>query len=227
MEFTKIFNQALSHKATLDNMQKDLDDNIAKIIKSKNEVTLLGNILNSTANAHLYLETLIKEESSKFIKRYRDILDHAVKTIFYDEEYSIDIRSNEDNTTIHLLSTDLEGNKISPDIKYCGGGIKTVVGAVSQIFFIFHYKAEPIMFIDEGFSQLSTQYIPYFMGLIEEMASKNHLKILLITHDPRMMSYADKTYEVIGGKTILKKNRNNTAGVIPVVLGSEVSDEPE
>lgn len=220
VEFTKVFNQALSHKATLDNIQKDFDDNLAKIMKYKKEVSILGEMLNSTGNAHIYLETLIKEESTKFIKKYRDILDYSVKTIFYDEDYAIDIRSNEDNTTIHLLTTDDEGNKISPDIKYCGGGIKTVVGAVSQIFFIFHYKAEPILFIDEGFSQLSTQYIPYFMGLLDEMASKSHLKILLITHDPRMMSYADKTYEVVAGRTVLKKGKESNI-TIDVVGGGE------
>ena len=45
------------------------------------------------------------------------------------------------------------------------------------------------------------------MGLIQEMSEKKGLKILLITHDTRIVSYADKVYEIVDGKAILKKSK--------------------
>ena len=37
------------------------------------------------------------------------------------------------------------------------------------------------------------------MGLIGELAEKNNFRILLITHDTRLMGYANKSYEVKNG----------------------------
>jgi DNA repair exonuclease SbcCD ATPase subunit len=207
MEVSMLFNKAMQHKAKLENTLIDYNDTLSKIDKCQKDLLILNEMLKTTTIAHEYLEALIKEESLKFVRKIKDILDYGVKSIFFDEEYSIDIRNNEDKTTIHLITTDEEGNKISPDIKDCGGGIRTVVGIMLQLYFIFHYKSERIIFIDEGFTQVSSIYIPYLMGLLQEMSEKNGLKIMLITHDTRFMSYADKVYEIIEGKSVLKKTK--------------------
>ena len=206
MEFTAVFNKALKHKARVENTQKDFDDNIVRMGGYKSELNLLNGLYKNTSLAHDYLEALIKEESTKFIKRLRDVLDYGVKTIFYDEEYSIDIRTENDNTSIHLITKDVDGNQISPDIKVCGGGIRCCVGVLCQLFVLFHYRSAPILFVDEGFTQLSSQYIPYLMGLLQELSEKNGLKILLISHDPRLISHADKVYSIEDGKAVLKKS---------------------
>lgn len=214
MEFSGVLNKAISHKAKLDNIQKDFDDNLSKINKFQEDLKTLNACYTTTSTAHEYLESLIKTESSRFIKKIRDILDYGVKTIFFDEEYSIDIRTEDTNTTIHLVYTDKLGNIISPDIKHCGGGVRTVVGVLLNLFFIFHYKTEPIIFVDEGFSQVSSIYIPYLMGLLQELSDKNGLKILLITHDMRIMSYADKVYEILDGKAYLRKSEDSSVKVV-------------
>lgn len=198
---------AASHKAQLDNMIWDYNNNLTRISKSLVELNTMTELQETLVQAHDYLETLIKEESVAFVKKVRDILDYGIKTIFFDEEYSIEIRNNEDKTSIHLVYTDVDGNTISPDIKDCGGGIRTVVGIMLQLYFIFYGNVEPIIFIDEGFTQVSSIYMPYLMGLIQEMSEKNGLKILLITHDTRIVSYADKVYEIVDGKAILKKSK--------------------
>lgn len=211
MEFKSVLNKAISHKAMLEATKKDYDSNLGLIMNNLNDLKTLNEIYKTTLLAHDYLEALIKEESSAFIKKVRDILDYGIKTIFFDEDYSVDVRVDDDNTSIHLISKDIDGNVISPDIKNCGGGIRTVCGIMLQLFFIFHYKAEPIIFIDEGFTQVSSQYIPYLMGLLQELSEKNGLKILLITHDVRVMSYADKVYEILDGQAVLRTGSSNVS----------------
>ena len=98
---------------------------------------------------------------------------------------------------------DDNGNRISPDIKDCGGGIRTVVGLLLQIFFLFHYNVEKILIIDEGLSQVSSEYLPNLFGLVDALAKKNHLKVLLITHDSRMTEYASRQYIVDGNSAKL------------------------
>ena len=112
----------------------------------------------------------------------------------------MDIRVTDNNkATIHLIYEDDNGNLVEPDINSCGGGIRTIIGLMMQVFFILLYKAEPIIFIDEGLSQVSSTYLPTMFGLLKELADKNSLKILLITHDVRFTDYADKAYKVKDG----------------------------
>lgn len=196
--------KAISHKAKLDSSRKDVKDNNIMIKDKSKELDSLNELSRVTKYSCTYLDTLIKEESGKFIKKLNAILDYGVKTIFFDCDYSIEIRvSDNDKATIHLVYDDPEtGVKLEPDIKNCGGGVRTVISTLIQINYIFLYRLEPILFIDEGLSQLSSQYIPNFMKLIEELSNKNGMRILLITHDDRFISYANKRYEIRKGEAI-------------------------
>lgn len=196
MDFNDVVRKAIAHKATLDTNRKDIRDNTIIIERRQAELDELNDLYRVTKEAQAYLDTLVKEESGKFIKRLNDVLDYGVKTIFFDCNYSIEIRTtDESKITIHLVfDDDTTGVKLSPDIRTCGGGIRTVCGILLQIVMISHYRVEPIIFIDEGFSQVSSEYIPYLMTLLKELAIKNNFKVLLITHDDRMLPYADKRY---------------------------------
>ena len=199
--------KAISHKATLSSYRKDVRDNSIMIAEKSERLKNLSELNRITRWSCNYLDVLIKEESGKFIQRLNDMLDYWVKTIFFDCDYSVEIRvSDNDKATIHLVYDDADGNKLEPDVRDCGGGIRTCIGCLLQIHYIYYYRVEPIIFIDEGLSQLSSTYVPSFLGLVEELAKKNGLRIVLITHDSRFLSYADKRYEVKNGTvTVLGK----------------------
>lgn len=200
----EMLSKAISHKAIVDSTRKDVADNKIIIEDKSKKLESLNELVKNTRFSVDYLDTLIKEESGKFIKRLNGVLDYGIKTVFDDCEYSIEIRVSEnDKATIHLVYDSENGDKIEPNVQQCGGGIRTVVGILAQVYFIFFYKVEPIIFIDEGLSQLSSRYVPNLMSLIKELADKNGLKILLITHDDRFLQYATQCYEVDNGKAVL------------------------
>lgn len=203
IEFTDILNKAISHKASIDSAKRDIQDNKVLIQKEVAKLEELTRSNQVTKFSYAYLDALVKEESGKFIKNLTDILNYGVQTIFYDCDYSIDIRVSENNkASIHLLYEDENGNKLSPDVQFCGGGVRSVIGLLLQIYCIFLYKAEPILFIDEGLSQISSAYVPRVFDLLNELAEKNDLKILLVTHDTRFENQESikNHYEVDNGK---------------------------
>lgn len=200
----ELLEKAIAHKAYLDSCTKDIKEMTLMSSKKQEELSNLNELYRITSYSSSYLEGLIREESGKFIKKLNDILDYGVKTIFYDCDYSVEVRVSDNNkATIHLVYDDENGNKLSPDVQQCGGGIKSVIGCISQIFFLFYYHVEPVLFMDESLSQISSQYLPHVMDLINELAKKNGLKVLLITHDVRMLAYGAKQYEISDGKALL------------------------
>lgn len=220
-DFNDVVRKAISHKATLDANRKDVKDNTILISKREEELKEINELYRITKWSYSYLDTLVKEESGKFIKRVNDILDYGVKSIFFDCDYSIEIRVSDNNkATIHLVYDDDDGNKLSPDIQSCGGGVRTVVGVLLQCFFIMHYRVEKIIFVDEGFSQVSSIYLPNLFNLLHEMAKKNGLKLLLVTHDPRVMAYANKHYEIKDHVSVEVKSAKGSS----LVEGSEFDE---
>lgn len=211
MGYSQIFNKALAHKSVLDNTKIDYNDNLLKIQKLEDELKLVNYLYKNTELAYAYLEKMINFESEKFIKRIQDLITFGLKTIYYDRGYSCDIRVNDkNNATIHLVYTDPEsGLTLSPDIKNVGGGVRTVIGFILQVYFIIHYKAEPVIFVDEGFSEVDSNYMPYLMGFISELANSKSFKLLLVTHDERITPYADRVYRVESGRAILIKDKNS------------------
>lgn len=185
------------HKGLLDGTKADIERLRRSIAEKENELILLQQHHKDMDWSYRYLDALVKAESGRFIGRLQEILDYGVKTIFDDRDYRVRIVV-EDNkrASIHLVYKDEEGNEISPDIRDCGGGVRTVIGILAQVFSLFNYNVEKLLVIDEGLSQLSSNYLPNLFGLLDELAKENHLKVLLITHDDRMTEYASRQYIV-------------------------------
>ena len=201
-----VFLSAQKHKGFLDGTAQDVE-RIHKELADK-EVSLksMQEHRKDMDWAYNYLDVLVKNESNRFINQLQELLDSSVKAIFVDRDYSIEIRVEENKrASIHLVYEDEEGNLISPDVKEVGGGIRTVIGIILQTYFIFYSGVERIIFVDEGFSQVSSDFLPPLFSLLDELCKNNGLKLCLITHDSRIMEYADKNYIVENGKSKLVK----------------------
>ena len=188
---------AQQHKGFLDGTARDIK-RLESELKNKEDI-LKETVLHKADLewAYKYLDSLVKVESERFIRKLEEVLNYAMRVIFYDRNYTVDIIV-EDNkrASIHLTYEDEEGNKISPDVKDVGVGVRTVIGVVLQILFISCYDVERLLIVDEGFSQLSENYAPKLFGLFDELSKSYGLKVLLITHDVNIEQYANKSYVI-------------------------------
>lgn len=201
--FETYFNLALKKK-------QEYDTNLK--IKESTELTLeeYNNQLKDKLLQHKnysdaidYLKEIIELISRQHIEHIEKLLNSAIKTIFYDKNYSIKMEISEMRNTnslnIYLVESTDEG-EITTDIKNNGFGIQGVVGFILQVYFIMYHKLEPILIMDEAMSNLSSQYIPYFKELIDAMAKQYNFTFVLVAHDPRYVDIADYKYEVKNGE---------------------------
>ena len=196
-QINKLVAQAQQHNGLIEAIRQDVSRLLENLVANNTELERINKRHGDMVWSYQYLDTLVKTESNRFISRLEELLNYGVSVIFNDRDYRLKIVIEEDKrASIHLLFTDEDGNEISPDIRDCGGGIRTVIAVIMQIFFLFHYQVEKVLIIDEGLSQISSEYLPNLFSLLDEIARNNGLKILLITHDSRMMEYATNTYVV-------------------------------
>ncbi len=154
--------------------------------------------------AYIQLDEIIHKNNEQYLGKIEKLLNKAIKTIFYDEDYAIKVISENKKLSFELIdnsNTDSNGEPLRVDLDdACGGGIITVIGFTLQLFVIEVLGLNKIIFIDEGFMALSESYRPLFYDFINEFCSRTDMKILLVSHDELAKEKAVQEIEIEHGK---------------------------
>ena len=205
--YNNLYNRAIQLKSKYDTIQTQLDNRIKQ--KESTQIDMQNKIKEHKTYEYAieYMKEIIDKLSRSHIDHLEELLNTAVSTIFFDKRYSIEFELSEYRNSncldIYLIEEQEDGTKIRTDIKDNGFGIKTIVGFILQIYFILYQELSPILFADEAFSALSDQYIPYLRSLLTSLSERYGFIFVLISHDPRFIDIADKTYEVKNGEVRL------------------------
>ena len=176
----------------------DVDDKIKELECEKNTLKLCKPIIDD----------IISKFSDSLLRRLEELLTIGLKKIFYDRDYSIQIRVVDKRNTkcVELLLND-NGNLIPVRNANVAGGVLVVIAAIIQVFYIINIPTvDKYLFLDEQFSQVSTQYVGTFMDFIKTLCSETGLSIVLITHDNKFIKYGDRIYIADKGKFSLQES---------------------
>lgn len=205
--YNNYFNRAISFQSNITLLQsqykslKDLRDS------KKEEMTNLIRELGTYEKSIELLKQLIENLSKGQIEHLGALINSALTTIFYDRLYTVDLviteQRNTNNLQILLNEVLGDGTILQTKLEDNGYGVKSVIGFILQVYFIIYHKEYPILFLDEAFTNLSKQYLPYLKMLITSLSEKYNFIFVLVTHDRDLMSLSDRTYLVELGKVTL------------------------
>lgn len=152
------------------------------------------------------IDDIISKFSDSLLRKLEELLTIGLKKIFYDRNYSVQIRVVDKRNTkcVELLLND-NGNLIPVKNSCVAGGILVVIAAIIQVFYIINIPTvDNFLFLDEQFSQVSEIYVPQFMDFIKTLCTETGLSIVLITHDNKFMKYGDRIYVADKGNFTLQ-----------------------
>lgn len=206
--YSLYFSRAIQAKSNIELLLKQFEE--AKENKMKLELDLRNTIKKEATyeEAVDLMKKIVESMSTSQIKHLENLINSALETIFFDRNYSVEMNvtelRNTNNLQILLVEQNDEGEIIKTKLNDNGYGVKSIIGFILQIYFILHHHEYPVLFLDEAFGTLSSQYVPYLKTLMDELAKKYGFIFVLITHDTRFMDIADKTYLVDKGNVKLK-----------------------
>lgn len=144
--------------------------------------------------------------------KLEDFLTEAVKSIFIDRDYKIELLLKEDTKKPGLELTLTESGVQQEITDAVGGGIISTLGLLLQIYYIEAYKLNKVMFIDEGLKEVSTglnsessesvNYLDNLLRFLQWLAKEKQYSLVIVTHDNSVRKFADKTYEVRLGEVV-------------------------
>lgn len=200
-DYNRLRDRALSLKNSKDTSYKRLLQIKDTLEKYSNQLKIAKEDKLIQEAAMKILKEVIDDLSKEFINSIVELLTYALQTIFFDEDYSIEIEIKETklgNNANFILVDNKTG--IRSDINNTGGGIRAVLGFTLQVFCIMTYKRNRILFMDESLSAVSTKYVEPLMMFIKQLAEERDFIFIGIIHDPRFRPYADYTYKMTKGK---------------------------
>lgn len=195
-------------------LKNSISENEIKLQQVNSELMEAKNDLNLLLKSKPYIDTVIQKFSGNMLKNLEDLLSYSVSKIFYDRNYSVSISVSEKRSQKCADLFLVEDGKYYPvSNSSVSGGVLTVIGFILQIFFISNLNTEKVIFLDEQLSCISSQYIDNFFSLVEELADKIGLVIVLVSHDDRFIRFASRVYKVKGGKFTLLENNESKQNV--------------
>lgn len=208
--YQSLYNKAIVKKSNIELQLQQLDDAKQNYNQSLVELQQILQDQHTYEQSIDVLKKMMDNLSRSQINHLSDLLNSSVQSIFFDRQYSIELQITElrnQNQLKILLHEDTPDGHIVSDINDNGYGLKGIIGFILQCYFIIYYKQEPILFLDEAFGNLSSQYLPYLKSLIVSLTNKYGFRFVLITHDERLMEMADRTYQVrLGNVKLVNSN---------------------
>lgn len=205
--YQEYFNKAITGKSTIEMLQEQHNQTKVDYENLSNELKELIKKEHNFELAVDLMKKLVEGMSRSQINHLETLINSALSTIFYDRQYSVELVTTELRNTNNLqilLNEVLEdGSVVKTKLEDNGFGVKSIIGFILQVYFILYYDQYPILFLDEAFTQLSKQYLPYLKSLINDLAEKYGFTFVLVTHDRDIMELADRTYIVEKGNVSL------------------------
>lgn len=211
--YDHLFNKSIAIKSKIEATQKRLqqvqEQKDQTIQKMKQQIKQ-RNLFERSMEA---LKLINNALSRNQIDHLEHLLNESIHTIFFDKDYDLKLtiteQRNTNNLQISLIEHTPDGD-VETNLQHNGFGLQCILGFILQVYFIIYYNQAPILFIDEGFTQLSTQYIPFLKSLLTSLTKKYNFIFVLVNHDPRLNDLADRIYEVNNRKSETNSLRNTT-----------------
>ena len=184
--FSELINKKKIYESDIERREKEVEQ-YAKRLK----------FLKCTKELYLNAVDLMYQES---IGVLQETLNSAMQYVMKDKDYSVklELEDKRGAKTLNLALIDNEKG-FEVDLKDgVGQGVRTIISFVLKAYYLVNDNSKVLM-LDEKYSALSAQYIPYFMEFLKKFTEERDFIIVMITHDNRFVNYADKVYIVADG----------------------------
>lgn len=185
-----------------------IDQNIIlseKQSKISNEILQIEEELNVSKESKIYYQKSIDLVYENSIGELEKLLNLGMKYIFHDANYRVKLDlSDKRNKSLNVLLVDQNDNELDI-LDGIGLGMRSVISFIIQIYYLINMGSYPVLFMDEKLTGLSNEYINHFFYFIKSICEQHNFIIVLITHDTRFETYANKIYVVSNGNITEKE----------------------
>lgn len=164
--------------------------------KTRTEIKELAEQLKTLETASEVLKRIGEQKKQATILMFERVVTLAIKEVFgFDYQFKIDVQTGARVLTRFKL---LQGNQELDIMSSVGGGLIDVVSFVLRALILTSVrpKRTRVLFLDESFRHVSSEYRPRVASLLKSLAKQLDTQFILVTHQAEFEQVADKCYEL-------------------------------
>jgi ABC-type uncharacterized transport system ATPase subunit len=181
-------------------MKNALQESLGTLIQKDNSLTKELGVINLSKDFYRKGLDVVYEKSIGEISK---VLNEALAYVFSDCNYKARLQM-EDKRSTKQIEIVVSDHSYSPplelDIKEgVGAGIRAVISITLHLYFLISKGAYPVLFLDETYSSVSSQYKDRFFTFVSNLSKAKGFSTVFITHTDSALEYADKAYMINDG----------------------------
>jgi predicted ABC-type transport system involved in lysophospholipase L1 biosynthesis ATPase subunit len=171
-------------------VEQDISDLKEKLVDIKRD-------LRRHEQAHIIIRTVGLETQQQLQFHISDITSLALEAVFPDPyELKVEFVERRNKTECDLRFV-RDGEELNP-MTSSGVGAVDVASFALRIasWSMERPRTRNVIILDEPFKFLSENYQDQASSMLKELSSRLGLQFIIVTHEPILASYADRTFEV-------------------------------
>jgi Fe-S cluster assembly ATPase SufC len=186
---TTLFESVIGRADFLRGIYEDKKSHAAQLSQDVKNLQDEKDILEKT-------EKVLKHLTDKLVHRdltkMNALITYGLKTVFSDRSLSFEASIEERGSKIWIDLRTLNRDQVLD--AHCRGSVHVIESFLLRLLCIIKMKRAKIIFLDETFAAVDSDYIEPLSLLIKELCEKLGLSVLLVTHNRGFLEFADHSY---------------------------------
>lgn len=177
------------------------------------EITSLQDEISTLEKSGIVLNSLGEQRQIKAQTVIEGLVTRGLQQIFDDTlSFHIIQTTKAKSASVEFLvrTTLADGGVVdTPVMDARGGGLAATIGFLLRVVILLLRNGKDldnILILDETFAHVSAEYLDGVGEFLREIREKTGIQIVMVTHQPEFMEYADKVYRFTtsNGRTVVE-----------------------
>lgn len=204
-----------ARRRELDDLSVEARLTLTRAQEVKAEIAELQSEISILEKSSIVLNSIAETRQIKAQTVIEELVTRGLQEIFDDTlSFHIVQKMNGKTVTVEfLVRTSLPGGVVvdTPVIDARGGGLAATIGFLLRVIIMLLRNGKDqdnILILDETFAMVSAEYLDGLGNFIREIVEKTGIQVVMVTHQPEFLDFADKAYRfsMVDGKTKVEEH---------------------
>lgn len=204
-----------ARRRELDDLSVEARLTLTRAQEVKAEIAELQSEISILEKSSIVLNSIAETRQIKAQTVIEELVTRGLQEIFDDTlSFHIVQKMNGKTVTVEfLVRTSLPGGVVvdTPVIDARGGGLAATIGFLLRVIIMLLRNGKDkdnILILDETFAMVSAEYLEGLGTFIREIVEKTGIQVVMVTHQPEFLDFADKAYRfsMVDGKTKVEEH---------------------
>jgi len=186
-KYKEIYNSYFYKKKNLESRKKEITECLDELREKSDIIDKAASLIQKVA----------QETQSNIVFHIGNIVDKALETVFQDEyKFNFNFVQKRGKVEAEYFLIRNDGTEVDI-INGAGGGVIDIVSFALRIaVWTLSNNVQNVIVLDEPFRFLSQDLQERAGEILKELSDKLKLQFIIVTHNDKLMNYADKLFVI-------------------------------